>query len=163
MNLKFLNSILFTLFFLIFFDINAQTIDIQCNYDYVRDDNFNKFVKTEVAKRDWIADSYRKYSWWEFWSKRLIYFSINIENEKVTGGLDDNIGYFSNNTTAYILPNKIGIEHRLESEKNLRETFWIDRINGKFQGSYFELDPKTTKENEKYKIQGDCKPIQRLF
>ena len=158
------------LIFLLILHVNsyARSIDIQCEYDFVRTENFSEFVKRDIAETPLKAGFYKKYEWWEFWNKRIIYFSINLKTNGVTGGIAGDGMYFPNNTIADVFPDQILIRQEFEyadhpNHKHLVRSFIVNRLNGQFFGDYYEADLKTDKDIERYSMYGKCKSIKRLF
>jgi hypothetical protein len=76
--------------------------------------------------------------------------------------------YIPNNTIADIFPDQIIIKQKFEyidhpNHKHLINQFNIGRLDGYFFGSYYEADPKTDKDIDRYSIRGKCERIKRLF
>lgn len=148
--------------------LNAQSIDIQCDYDFYRTNEFKEFVRKEIEKKPVNAEFYKKHEWWEFWRKRIMYFSIDLVTKKVTGGLTGDGLYSPENTSAEIYPDIIMIKQQVEyneypNQKHLVHDFYINRLDGSLFASEYNVDSKTNKDVKTYSIHGTCKRIDRLF
>lgn len=81
--------------------VESSSIDISCEYDFVRTESFEQFVKKE--KND---DFYKMHNWWEFHKKRQMHFSINQNTKSVTCGFTGDNFCTSSNTTSDVYPDE---------------------------------------------------------
>ncbi len=119
----------------------------------------------EILKHPLTFYSYQ-YAWWIFNRKNIIHFSVNLKSKDVIGGFSDGSYGLTFPAGADIYPDHITIKEQFEDaekHKHLMHRFDIDRTDGQFFGSYYELDLKTDTDVEKYSMHGKCEPIERLF
>jgi hypothetical protein len=158
------NLLLITFLSIIISHVYANVIDLECKYDFIRDNQkFNDLLK-ESANSAVKKERYRKHEWWEFWNSKIIYFSINTNNNKATALFNDLI-YFPGESDVFIRPDMFSVTKELdESNKKFKiADFNINRLTGNLFGTIYKFDTKTNDNNEEYSISGICKPIDRKF
>lgn len=148
----------------------ANSINIECDFDYIRSDKFKEYVKTcnsdanQNCRMINPEEYFKKYAWYNFLSERKQYFSIDTETKHIdTFASKHSLPYSYYVSSAlqglFIGVSMISFEEKLDEEKFAREKVTIDRIDGSFYGT--TMDPKTGKEL--YGTIGSCKQLKRLF